>query len=162
MWVFHAWQPNGSSPWPEWKETMGFALMPTQYGQAPHYVSLSGGWALSISSYSKHPELAWDFIKDAASAKELATFNKYIGGIAVRDDEANYSIYSNIPFIKYFTSVMKYTHYRPAFPEYPKISYQIDLAMENVMLNRPVEETMKGYADAVKGIVGPDKVECIK
>ncbi len=161
MWLYGNWLSSSPTPWPEWKKVMGFALMPTEYGQDPKFVSLSGGWALSIASQSKHPDLAWDFIKIASSAKNLSIYDYYVANTAVRDDEINY-IYANAPLAKTFANVMKYTHYRPAFPEYPKISYQIDLAMENVMLGRPVLETMKGYADAVKGIVGTDNVEIIK
>ena len=161
MWVYGNWLPSSPKPWSEWEKVMGFALMPTEYGQAPGFVSLSGGWALSIASHSKHPNLAWNFIKIASSAKNLATYDYYVANTAVRDDEINY-IYAKAPLAKVFASVMKYTHYRPAFPAYPKISYQIDLAMENAMLGRPIKATMAGYADAVKGIVGAENTETIK
>jgi len=161
MWVYGTWLSGSPTPWPEWKKVMGFALMPTEYGQDPGFVSLSGGWAFSITSHSKHPDLAWNFIKIASSAKNLATFDYYVANTAVRDDEINY-IYAKTPLADVFANVMKYTHYRPAFPEYPKISYQIDLAMENAMLGRPIKETMKGYAAAVRGIVGSENTEILK
>jgi len=163
FWIWSSWLPGRSSPWPDWEKVMGLALIPTQYGQAPHYVSLSGGWALSISSACKNPDLAWDFVKTANSAQNLASFDFYAANIAVRKDELNYQIYSN-SFLsnKIFSEAMQYTNYRPAFTPYPKISYQIDLAMETVMLGQPVESAMSSYADAVTGIVGSQNVESIK
>ena len=51
-----------------------------------------------------------------------------------------------------------FTQYRPAYPEYPKISNQIQVAMESVMTGQQSpEEAQKSYDDAVKGIVGADK-----
>ncbi len=57
-----------------------------------------------------------------------------------------------------FTDVVSVTQYRPAYPEYPKISNQIQVAMESVMTGQQSpQEAQKAYDDAVKGIVGPDK-----
>lgn len=162
MWVWGNWIAKGPTPWSDWEKVMGFALMPTQYGQAPGYVSLSGGWALSIAAVSKIPDLAWDFIKIASSAENLASYDYHEGNIAVRDDEVNYPIYANSPMADVFANAMNYTHYRPAFTAYPKISYQIDLAMETAMLGQPISSAMSNYADAVTGIVGSQNVESIK
>ena len=41
---------------------MGHAKMPAEFGQAPHYVTLSGGWAYSISSKSAHPDEAFQVL----------------------------------------------------------------------------------------------------
>ena len=57
-----------------------------------------------------------------------------------------------------FTDVVSVTKYRPAFPEYPKVSNQIQVAMESVMTGQATpEEAQKAYDEAVKGIVGNDK-----
>jgi len=57
-----------------------------------------------------------------------------------------------------FTQVVAVTQYRPAYPAYPQISNQIQVAMESVMSGQqsPVA-AQKAYDDAVKGIVGADK-----
>jgi multiple sugar transport system substrate-binding protein len=57
-----------------------------------------------------------------------------------------------------FTEVVGVTQYRPAYPEYPKISNQIQVAMESVMSGQQSPaDAQKAYDDAVKSIVGPDK-----
>jgi multiple sugar transport system substrate-binding protein len=55
--------------------------------------------------------------------------------------------------------MLSFTQFRPAFPEYPKISNQIDLAMEEVMSGTKPADAMATYAAAVTGIVGRNKVE---
>jgi multiple sugar transport system substrate-binding protein len=163
MWQYSSWLSSSLTPWPNWENVLGFAMMPTEYGQAPGYVSLSGGWALSIPSNSKYPDLAWDLIKDAESAANLAIYDYYTANTAVRDDEINYSIYANSPFAITFANIMKYTHYRPAgFSVYPAVSYQVGLAMGNAMLGKPIEDIMSAYAKAVEGIVGIENTESIK
>ena len=37
---------------------MGTAAMPTQEGQEPGAVSMSGGWTMAIGSGSKNPDVA--------------------------------------------------------------------------------------------------------
>jgi len=47
-WVSHNWFPGNASPWPQWNTVLGTAAMPTQTGQAPGRVSMSGGWTWAI------------------------------------------------------------------------------------------------------------------
>ena len=54
----------------------------------------------------------------------------------------------------FFTSLVNYTHFRPAFPAYPKVSLQIQEAMELVMNGTSPTDAMSNFADAVKGIAG--------
>jgi multiple sugar transport system substrate-binding protein len=54
-WLPSFWYPTGAAPWPQWQSVMGFAKTPTQFGQAPGYITMSGGWAYSISAKSAHP-----------------------------------------------------------------------------------------------------------
>jgi len=50
-----------------------------------------------------------------------------------------------------FTDVVKVTQYRPAYPEYPQISNQIQVAMEAVMTGQQTpEQAQKVYDEAVK------------
>ena len=67
--------------------------------------------------------------------------------------------YSELPLSSFFTSLVNYTHFRPAFPAYPKISLQIQEAMELVMNGTSPTDAMSNFADAVKGIAGASNVE---
>ena len=158
-WLTNNWLPTGAKPWPEWSKVLGQAAMPTQDGQAPGKVSLSGGWTWAISARSKNPDLAWKFIKALQTQQNAATFAVNNSQIAVREDVSKSASYqkanSQTPV---FTDVVSVTQYRPAYPEYPKISNQIQVAMESVMTGQQSpEDAQKAYDDAVKGIVGDDK-----
>jgi multiple sugar transport system substrate-binding protein len=158
-WLPNTWQETGPRPWPKWSSVLGQAPMPTQHGQQPGKVSLSGGWTWAISAKSANPDLGWEFIK-ALQTPENATKYAVAGTqIAVRTDVAEDPAYTKANS-KYpvFTDVVSVTKYRPAYPEYPKISNQIQVAMEAVMTGQQSPEAaQKTYDEAVKGIVGDDK-----
>ncbi len=82
-----------------------------------------------------------------------------VGNIGVRKDESTIPSYAAIPMNPLFTSFVAFTQFRPGFPAYPKISNQIDLAMENVMSGTSPKDAMSYYASAVQGIAGTANVE---
>ncbi len=158
-WVPSTWYSSGATPWPQWQQVMGMAKMPTEFGQAPSYVTLSGGWAYSISAQSPNKSAAFKVLEAANSAQNLALFDVLVGNIGVRKDEATQPNYAQVPMNPFFTSLVAFTQFRPAFPAYPKISNQVDLAMENVMSGTSPQDAMSDYASAVTGIAGAANVE---
>jgi multiple sugar transport system substrate-binding protein len=159
-WVPSTWYANGPAPWPQWQQVMGMAKMPTEFGQAPHYVTLSGGWAYSISAKSTHKDQAFAILKAASSVQNMALYDVLQGNIGVRKDESTQSNYAQVPMNPFFTSLVAFTQFRPAFPAYPKISNQVDLAMENVMSGgMSAQQAMSIYSSAVTGIAGAANVE---
>lgn len=155
-WIPGTWIKGGPKPWPEWHKVLAVAYMPTQHGQPPGYTSLSGGWTLAISSKSANKDLAWKLVSLALNKQNSIFYDVAASQIAVRKDVAKSSKYlSSNPTIKTFTNLVKYTHYRPAYPIYPQVSNQVQVAMESVMTGQSSPEaTMKQYASSVKQIVG--------
>ena len=47
---------------PDYAEDMGVAKFPTQNGQEPGGVSMSGGWTLAVGADTKNPDLAFEFL----------------------------------------------------------------------------------------------------
>ncbi|MFF2850255.1 extracellular solute-binding protein [Streptomyces sp. NPDC058001] len=141
-WMGQFWTGKGTTAWPEWKTDLAQAPMPTQNGQAPGKVSMSGGWTWAIPQKAGNPDLAFDFIK-TMQTKENATRWDVVGAqIAVRKDvAADPSYLKSMPGIEFFTGLVQYTHYRPALPVYPQVSTAIGEAMESVTT---------GDADAAK------------
>ncbi|MFE2030982.1 ABC transporter substrate-binding protein [Streptomyces hygroscopicus] len=130
-WLGQNWLKTGGKPWPEWSRTLGLAAMPTQHGQAPGKVSMSGGWTWAISAKSKNPDLAWKFIEQLQTKDNAVTWDVVDAQIAVRKDVARDPEYtSSMPGITFFTSLVTYTHYRPTTPVYPQVSTAIGEAME--------------------------------
>jgi multiple sugar transport system substrate-binding protein len=158
-WLPQSWVPTGAAPWPQWQSVLGEAKMPTEFGQAPGYVTLSGGWAEAISSKSAHPDAAFKVLQAATSQANLAKFDVVDAQIAPRADVTKVSDYAKIPLNSFFTNLLAFTQFRPAFSTYPKVSTQIQSAMELVMNGTSPKDAMAGYAAAVTGIAGAAHVE---
>ena len=158
-WVSSIWYSTGQAPWPQWQQTMGVAKMPTEFGQAPNYVTLSGGWAYSITSRSTHPDQAFQVLKTAFSQDLLGSYDVQNGQVTPRQDIVNVPAYHNTPLSPFYTSLVAFTQFRPGFPAYPKISLQIDSAMQHVMSGQSPSDAMSAYTQAVASIAGASNVE---
>jgi multiple sugar transport system substrate-binding protein len=158
-WISSFWYPNGQAPWQQWQQTMGVAKMPTEFGQAPNYVTLSGGWAYSITAKSGHPNQAFQVLKTAFSQDLLGSYDVASGGVTPRQDIVNVAAYHNTPLNPFYTSLVAFSQFRPAFPAYPKISLQIDTAMQQVMSGQSPPNVMSTFSQSVTGIAGASNVE---
>lgn len=151
-WLPQDWLPGSGHEWPEWSEELGLAAMPTQNGQAPGKVSMSGGWTWSIPAKAGNPDLAFEFIKTMQTKANAQKWYIANSGIAVRKDVADDPSYTDAqPGIKFFTDLVASTHYRPAFPAYPKVSTAVQEAMEGVTTgDMSVDDAAKGYDEELK------------
>ncbi|MEU9631720.1 extracellular solute-binding protein [Streptomyces luteogriseus] len=160
-WLPQDWLPGSGHEWPEWPETLGLAAMPTQHGQAPGKVSMSGGWTWSIPAKAGNPDLAFEFVKTMQTKANAQKWYVANSGIAVREDVAEDPAYVDAqPGIKFFTDLVSTTHYRPAYPAYPKVSTAIQEAMEGVTTgDTSVAEATSSYTDALKDATDNQVVE---
>jgi multiple sugar transport system substrate-binding protein len=158
-WLPGNWGTGDATPWPQWTNIMGMAKMPTEFGQSPNYVTLSGGWSYAISAQSQHKDLAFQILKTANSQDLLAGYDVADAQVTPRQDIVNVPEYKNLPGNTFFTSLVAFTQFRPGFPAYPKISTQIDSAMQKVMQGQSAESAMSAYSQAVTSIAGPSNVE---
>lgn len=158
-WISSEWYPNGPAPWPQWQQTMGVAKMPTEFGQSPNYVTLSGGWAYSITAKSAHPDQAFEVLKAANSQDLLGAYDVQDGQVAPRQDIVSLAAYHDTPLNPFYTSLVAFTQFRPGFPAYPKISLQIDNAMQHVMSGQSPSDAMGTFSQAVTSIAGASNVE---
>ncbi|NGO15532.1 extracellular solute-binding protein [Streptomyces sp. HC44] len=151
-WLPQDWLEGSGHEWPEWSEKLGLAAMPTQNGQAPGKVSMSGGWTWSIPSKAANPDLAFKFIETMQTKANAQKWYISNSGISVRKDVAEDPEYVKAqPGIKFFTDLVSITHYRPAYPAYPKVSTAIQEAMEGVTTgDSSVEEAASGYDEELK------------
>ena len=159
-WQSQNWISSGSAPWKDWSTTMGWAAMPTQNGQAPGKVSMSGGWTLALGSKSKNKEAAWNFIKLALNKKNSLNFDILDTQIPVRTDVASDPKYTGSnPTNAFFSSLVPVTHFRPATSDYPKVSNAIQVAMESVMTGQQSPpQAAEAYDSALKQAVGADNI----
>ncbi|MEU9394124.1 extracellular solute-binding protein [Streptomyces sp. NPDC048324] len=151
-WLPQAWLKGSGHEWPQWSGELGLAPMPTQHGQAPGKVSMSGGWTWAIPAKAGNPDLAFDFIRTMQTKANAEKWYVANSGIAVRKDVASDPAYATAqPGIKFFTDLVASTHYRPAYPAYPKVSTAVQEAMEGVTTgDMSVDKAASGYDDALK------------
>ncbi|MEJ5945982.1 extracellular solute-binding protein [Pseudokineococcus basanitobsidens] len=160
-WQVNNWQEGGAGAWPEWPETLDVAPMPTQDGQEPGAVSMSGGFAFAVSAGAPDPDLAFDFVTTAADAENSLGYYLAAQQISVRADVTDDPRYADQnAVIGKLTDLVDVTRYRPAYQEYPRISNEISTTAESVITgDRTPAQAMADYGDAVTGIVGEDDVE---
>ncbi|HEU4666390.1 MAG TPA: extracellular solute-binding protein [Arthrobacter sp.] len=153
------WQDGGSYEWPGYEQEIGVAPFPTQNGQAPGAVSMSGGWTLALGAGTKEPELAFSFLATALNKKNSLAFTVESSQIAVRQDVAAEQQYLDAnPFVRDVSELVSVTRYRPATADYPRISAAVQEATEAVITgSRTPQEAAADYDAAVAGIVGGDK-----
>ncbi|MFF7748331.1 extracellular solute-binding protein [Streptomyces sp. NPDC007971] len=153
-WLPQAWLPGSGHEWKDWSRQLGLAYMPTQHGQAPGRVSMSGGWTWAVPAKAAHPDLAFDFIREMQTKDNARAWYIANSGIAVRKDVAADPAYATAqPGIRFFTDLVASTHYRPAYPAYPKVSTAVQEAMEGVTTgDRSAEKAASGYDATLKDV----------
>jgi multiple sugar transport system substrate-binding protein len=155
-WVSHNWLEGDAAPWPQWSQVMGNAAMPTQHGQAPGKVSMSGGWTWAIPQNSDNQDKAWQLIAMLSDKAHHLKWDIDNVQIPVRPDVAADPSYTQAnPSNEFFASLVPITTYRPAYAVYPRISNEIQVATEAVMTGTSsVQDAAKAYDDQVKSIAG--------
>ncbi|MFF9167320.1 MULTISPECIES: extracellular solute-binding protein [unclassified Streptomyces] len=155
-WLPQDWLPGAGHAWPQWSQKLGLAAMPTQAGQAPGKVSMSGGWTWAIPAKAGNPDLAFEFVKTMQTKANAQKWYIANSGIAVRKDVAADPAYATAqPGIKFFTDLVASTHYRPAYPAYPKVSTAIQEAMESVTTgDASAEKAAAAYDEALADVTG--------
>ncbi|MGP3925632.1 ABC transporter substrate-binding protein [Streptomyces sp. 8N616] len=153
-WIGQQWLKSGGKPWPEWSKVLGQAPMPTQKGQAPGKVSMSGGWTWAIPAKANNPDLAWKFVETLQTKENAVEWDVVNAQIAVRKDVAADPKYlKSMPGIDFFTELVEFTHYRPALPVYPQVSTAIGEAMESVTTgDASPGEAAKSYDEQLKSM----------
>lgn len=162
-WVSSNWLDGAVASWADFQKTMGFVAMPTQNGQDPKSITLSGGWAWSITKNSKNKDAAFDFIKEMTSESNMKDLAIAQGDLATRTDVANDPEYSATPFYKQASDFLEAAQFRPANTQYPTVSTAIQTMVESVATSTATpEEAMSNYANDVKRIVGEENVVTIQ
>ena len=158
-----SWKPTGTKPWPEWKDMLGWTrdAHPERWGprRGQHVRRLGLGDQLG---YAKDKKDAFDFISTPRNKENTLTYSVGSGDqIAPRKDVSGDPRYTaDNPSVKFWTDLASVTHYRPAYEVYPKVSAEMQKAMEAVTTgSKSPEAAAKDYADALPGVVGgQDKV----
>jgi len=154
-------KPDG--PWgiPDRDERIGWARFPGSGAPgAPRFVSVSGGNGHIINPYCQHPDMAWKVIAELNSAQNLGKLFSRIPFSPTRKDIAALPVVQADSFIaKSGETLVPITRARPGLPEYPEISFQVQLMTEQVITGkRTVDQAIKEFAKSVALIAGKDKI----
>ncbi len=160
-WVTSTYLPTGPKPWPQYSKALGVAAMPTQNGQGPGHVSLSGGWLLSVGSHATNKQMAFNFVTIALNQKNSLWYDIHGGQIATRADVASAPSYkAQGPLVATFSSFVPFTHFRPAFSDYPKLSTEIQEITGEVMTGQQTPaQAASAYNKYLVATVGASNVE---
>jgi multiple sugar transport system substrate-binding protein len=158
-WVSNNWLETGGAPWAEWQETMAQTPMPTQDGGGEGSISMSGGWTWAMTKNAANADDAWGVISTLTSYENQLRYNINNASVAVRKDIAADPEYTGSnPTLEFFSGLVPVTQYRPQNTDYPRVSNEIQVAMEAVVTGQASpSEAADAYDEAVKGIVGEDK-----
>ncbi|WP_078432958.1 ABC transporter substrate-binding protein [Metabacillus halosaccharovorans] len=140
---------------PEFKlgEDFGVAPLPKEAYQ----VTPNGGWALGISTKSKHPLEAWEFIKYITSFEGSVKYVEMTGDLPARYSVAEeFPELNNYPKNIFVQQTQNFSKNRPVTPVYPVISDAIKDLFEDVGIggkdvessaNEAVEKINKSLQD---------------
>ena len=157
-WYPSRFMPTGTQPWEGYQDKIGFAKMPMQNGDG--FITLSGGWALTLSASCPHPDEAFEFATMLMDP-EIAYTDFIIarGDLATVSTMTEVEAYASTPFIALATSYLDFTAYRPANENYSTVSSYIYTAVEKVVTGSSVEDAMAYYDQSVTDLVGADFVK---
>ena len=144
------------------EENVGYAMMPSENGK--YFLTIGGsGTVWYIDAQSKHPELAWEFIKRFNTKEIVAKINLEDPHPVARMDSAELPQFRANKYLVDCTEALKYAMYEPLQPGYSQIAYRIRLLTGAVASGRKtVEEAMKDYINGVKSDLGANSVEILK
>jgi multiple sugar transport system substrate-binding protein len=160
-WVVGTYINGGAKPWPDYTKDLGVAPMPTQNGQGPGHVSMSGGWLLSVGSHAKNKQMAFNFIALALNQPNSLYYDIHASQVASRLDVASAPAYkAQGPITAAFAKFVPFTHFRPAFSAYPKLSTEIQEITGEVMTGQSTPaQGAAAYNKYLIATVGASNVE---
>ena len=148
------------APMPDRDEVVGWAPMPAREPGAGlngrNYVSMGGGWGWSIANGTDTPELAQEFVKFMASAESISRYVNAMGTIPARTDAVSDEEFFN----ELAVDVLPSQSFLPRSPDYARVSAEIQLATEKIMLGEATgQQAMVEFGQAVEAMLGADNVK---
>ena len=139
------------------RELYDITPFPTQYGQSPHYISMAGGWSVSMCAKSSNKTAAWDFFQFLVSKEGLLKASIYSTNTSPRKDVLKMKGY--LEDLKKPTEMLKYGQHRPIAENYSLISNEFSKAIESVSTGYTTpSQAMNNFANNVEMSLGKDKI----
>lgn len=159
IWHARKYVEGGIVETENYEDKYGFAAMPTQNGEEPGHVTMTGSWAWSIPENSQNHEAAWRVI-EAMTAPEWQLERANIEGtLTVREDVMEEEEYNDRFMIEEGSVALDNAHFIPKSDDYPNVSVEISTAVEAVASGQATpEEAAEQYRNGVISLVGEENV----
>jgi len=143
----------------ETEKMAGYTIMPSEDGK--FFFTIGGsGTVWYVCSQSKHPELAWEYIKRFNSKEIVAKICLETPHPVARIDSANLPEYKAQKYLVDCTKALEYAKFLPLQSELNQVAYRIQLLTSRVASGETsIEEAMGKYVNEMKLDLGEDKVE---
>ncbi|SDD34761.1 multiple sugar transport system substrate-binding protein [Terribacillus halophilus] len=159
-WNARNWAENGAAPIENVEEKIGFAPMPTQEGQDPGTITMSGGWAWAIPSKADMKEEAWEFIQFLMEKENSISRSLTDGNLNTRTDAVEVEAYVNRPYAKEAQAFLENAQFRPANDKYPAVSTQLQTVVEAVATGKlSPDDAVEQYKAGVERVVGKENTK---
>ncbi|WNS41712.1 extracellular solute-binding protein [Paenibacillus sp. MMS20-IR301] len=159
-WAGSTWFENGAAPIENVADKMGFAPFPTQNGQEPGAITMSGGWAWSIPAEAQNKEAAWKFLEFLMNQENATARVVAEGNLSPRSDSVDVAGYTDRTFVAEAQALLEVAQFRPANDEYATVSAQLQSLVESVASGKLAPEAaVQQLNDNVTRSLGEDKVE---
>lgn len=132
-WFFNFAREAGITTAEEFNERFGVAAVPRPNGGAAP--SGAGGWTVTLPSGAQNPDLAWEYITIAMGIENHRTWAISRGNVPVRESLANDpAFFEQLPFYNVIQEQLPNARTRPPVPAYPRISSELQSALQAIML----------------------------
>jgi multiple sugar transport system substrate-binding protein len=159
----------GIDPMANRDTAVGWALIPAErphagikgpaFKRGQSYVSLSGGGGRILNPHTQHPKEAWQLLAFMNSKDATLAYVAKQPRITPRTDVNKQTLYKD-PLLAYVSrNVLPITTYRPGFAVYPQVSQLLQLASQEVVAGKSVQQAAQDYHNALVKLVGSKNVE---
>jgi multiple sugar transport system substrate-binding protein len=151
-WITRDWTGKNA----DMNDKYGMALLPTENGQAPYFVTMSNYSFLSVNSKSQKKEAALDFIKFASNKENSLKVAQYLGDLSPRKDTAAMKEYPEA--LRVPSEYINYTSFKPEDPDIIIVINELMSTYHQVALGALTpEKAMLQYARNIELSIGEKK-----
>lgn len=150
------------------ENVVGWALIPAKrpfsgikgpgFKRRQSFVSISGGGGRVLNPNTKNPKQAWALLTFMNSREAVLEAVKAQPRITQRGDVNKTTLFTD-PLLGFVArSVLPLTTYRPGLAIYPQVSQLLQVASQDVVAGRSVDDAAKRYHEALVRLVGARSV----
>jgi multiple sugar transport system substrate-binding protein len=153
---------------PDRESVVGWALIPAKrpfsgiqgpsFKRRQSFVSISGGGGRVLNPNTKSPREAWELLTFMNSREAVLEFVKEQPRITQRSDVNKTTLFKD-PLLGFVArNVLPLTTYRPGLAIYPQVSQLLQVASQDVVSGRSVDDAARRYHDSLVRLVGAGNV----